>query len=292
MHPLHKLLSGLVRPQENAMVEVSRADYYETLYREFDSPLMRQIRSEAFGEDIGQCSWVSADELRRDAQRLGLSRSSRLLDLGCGPCGPLTFLLATVGCTGVGLERSAAAIQVGYARAAALGVQDRFAAHAADLNEPLPCESGAFDAVLAVDALPHLRDRQALFREVTRVLRPGGRFLFTDPGVLTGAVSSDEIHRRTLHGSMQFAPNGWNERLLETAGLHLLESEDRTASALRNASGRLAAMRNHREELERLFDAAALQDHHDLLTAVAELSRRGAVSRIAYVTEVRSPRAS
>jgi hypothetical protein len=70
-----------------------------------------------------------------------------------------------------------------------------------------------------------------------------------------------------------------------------LESEDRTASAFRNASGRLAAMRNHREGLERLFDAASLQDQHDLLAAVAELARRGAVSRIAYLTEVRSPRA-
>jgi SAM-dependent methyltransferase len=278
-------------PEEDAMVVVPRADYYETLYREFDSPLMRQMRREAFGEDIGQCSWVSADELRRDAQRLGLSASSRLLDLGSGPCGPLTFLLATVGCTGVGLERNASAIQAGYSRAAALGVQDRFSAHVADLNDPIPCESGTFDAVLSVDVLPHLRDRQALFREVTKVLRPGGRFLFTDPGVITGAVSSDEIHRRTLHGSMQFVPIGWNERLLETVGLRLLESEDRTASAFRNASGRLAAMRNHREELERLFDAASIQSQNDLLIVVAELSRRGAVSRIVYLTEVRPPSA-
>jgi hypothetical protein len=90
---------------------------------------------------------------------------------------------------------------------------------------------------------------------------------------------------------MQFVPIGWNERLLETVGLRLLNSEDRTASAFRNASGRLATLRNHREALERLFDAASLQDQRDLLTAVAELSRRGAVSRIAYLTEVRSPRA-
>ena len=44
----------------------SRADGYESFYREFDSPLMRQIRREAYGEDIGQHSWVGADELRGD----------------------------------------------------------------------------------------------------------------------------------------------------------------------------------------------------------------------------------
>ena len=110
--------------------------------------------------------------------------------------------------------------------------------------------SGSFDAVLAVDVVLHLRDRQALFREVITPLRPGGRFLFTDAGVLTGAVSNDEIHRRSVHGYTQFVPVEWNERLLATVGLGVLETEDRTASVFRTATGRLAAFRNHREELE------------------------------------------
>ena len=43
------------------------ADAYESFYREFDSPLMRRVRLEAYGEDIGQNSWVSAPELPADA---------------------------------------------------------------------------------------------------------------------------------------------------------------------------------------------------------------------------------
>jgi hypothetical protein len=39
---------------------------YDGIHGEFDSPLMRQIRQEAYGEDIGQHSWVTADELRSD----------------------------------------------------------------------------------------------------------------------------------------------------------------------------------------------------------------------------------
>jgi cyclopropane fatty-acyl-phospholipid synthase-like methyltransferase len=271
------------------VVEGALADQYEAFYREFDSPLMRQLRREAYGEDIGQYSWVGADELRRDAQRLGLTPTSRLLDLGSGPCGPLTFLLATTGCTGVGLELSPSAIQVGYLRATALGVQERFSAHATDLNDPLPFGLGAFDAVLAVDVVLHLQDRQALFREVITVLRPGGRFLFTDAGILTGAVSNDEIHRRSMHGYTQFVPVGWNERLLAAVGLGVLETEDRTASVFRTATGRLAAFRNHRVELERLSGVAFFQRQEEYLTTVAELAQRGAVSRIMYLTEVRAP---
>ena len=50
----------------------SPEDGYESFYRDFDSPLMREIRREAYGEDIGQHSWVGAAELRCDAMRLGL----------------------------------------------------------------------------------------------------------------------------------------------------------------------------------------------------------------------------
>ena len=56
--------------------------------------MMRQIRREAYGEDIGQHSRVGSEELRGDMHRLGLAPSSRLVDLGCGPCGPLTFVAA------------------------------------------------------------------------------------------------------------------------------------------------------------------------------------------------------
>jgi cyclopropane fatty-acyl-phospholipid synthase-like methyltransferase len=263
-----------------------RADQYESFYREFDSPLMRRIRLEAYGEDIGQHSWISSEELRHDATRLGLGSSSRLLDLGSGPCGPLTYLLSTSGCSGLGLELSPAAIVVGHARAAELNVQDRFSAHVADLNDPLPNDLGLFDSALTVDVVLHVRDRQALYRKVATLLRPGGRFLVTDAGVVTGAVSNEEIQLRSLHGYTQFVPMGWNEKLIEAAGFRLVETEDRTASVVRNANGRLAAMNNHRAELESLSGVASFQSQSAYLTTVAELASRRAVSRIMYLAEL------
>ena len=218
------------------------AGNYESFYREFDSPPMRQFRRDAYGEDIGQHSWVDADELRGDIPRLGLSSSSRLLDLGCGPCGPLTFILANAGCHGVGLEQSPAALRIGRERAASLGIEALLSVQVADLNEPLPFEPRSFDAAISIDVMLHLRDRRQFFREVARLLRPGGRFLVTDAGVLTGTVSNEEVRKRSIHGFTQFVAPGVNESLLESAGFRLIETENRTASALRNASGRLAAI--------------------------------------------------
>jgi hypothetical protein len=36
---------------------------YDTAYEAFDSPLAQQMRAEAYGEDIGQHSWVTANDL-------------------------------------------------------------------------------------------------------------------------------------------------------------------------------------------------------------------------------------
>jgi SAM-dependent methyltransferase len=264
-------------------------DRYESLYRHFDAPVMRQLRRDAYGEDIGQHSWVSAEELRADIQRLQLDESSRLLDLGCGPCGPLTFMLATTGCRGTGVERSRSALHVGRARAASLGIDDLLEVREADLDAPLPLEPRSYDAAISLDVVLHLRDRLQLFREVARLLRPGGRFLFTDAGVLTGSISNDEVRRRSSLGFTQFVSPGWNEALLETAGLRLIETGNRTASVIENAGGRLAAMREHREELESVLGAHALTSQQEYLDTVVELSRRGALSRIMYLAELSLP---
>jgi len=261
------------------------ADAYESFYREFDSPLMRKVRLEAYGEDIGQNSWVSAAELREDAARLRLTSSSRLLDVGCGPCGPLTFLIAAVGCAGTGVELSPAALDVGRARARALGVESSFAAQVADLNDTLPFADSAFDAVLAIDVVLHVRDRARLLAEIARVLRAGGRCLISDAGVITGAVTNEDIRNRSPYGYTQFVVPGWNERLIAAAGFRLIEVEDRTASVLRNAGGRLSAMEAHRAELEAVSGVASFATQRRYLETVIELSERRAISRIMYLVE-------
>jgi len=258
---------------------------YEASFDGFDSPLMRQIRREAYGEDIGQHSWVGAGELRDDAARLRLSSSSRLLDLGCGPCGPLTFVIAATGCRGTGVELSRSALRAGRARGAELEVEARFTTRELDLNEPLPFGAGSFDAAMSLDVVLHVRDRSTLFAEVARILSPGARFLFTDAGVVTGALSSEEVRRRSLHGYTQFVAPGWNERLLADAGFRLLETEDRTSSVLRNARGRLAAMERHRAELEQAAGAADLPGVLEYLRTIIALSRRRALSRVMYLAE-------
>ncbi len=262
---------------------------YDALYAGFDSPLMQQLRREAYGEDIGQHSWVTADELRWDIERLALSASSRLLDVGCGPCGPLVFAVRSTGCTGTGIDVSASALVSGSARASAAGVQDRVTLLEADLNLPLPLDHRSFDAVMSLDVVLHLGDRKALLDEIARVLTPAGKLLFTDAGVIGGPISNEETARRSANGYTRFVPPGFNEALLQAAGFKLIAEEDRTASVLLHAGGRLRAMRAHQPAVEDLEGSEYFARQQRYLETVMELSERGALTRVMYFAESAAP---
>jgi sarcosine/dimethylglycine N-methyltransferase len=151
----------------------------------------------------------------------------------------------------------------------------------------LPVESQSFGAAMSLDVILHLRDRAALFRELARVLVPGSRFLFTDAGVLTGAMSSEEGSARSLHGHTVFVAPGFNERALEASGLPVLETEDRTVALLESAEARLAARLAHRGELESVEGSDGFERQRRYLETVIALARRRAVSRVMYLAESR-----
>jgi cyclopropane fatty-acyl-phospholipid synthase-like methyltransferase len=268
---------------------MTNTDGYRSLYEAFDSDVMRAVRAQAYGEDIGQHSWVTAEELRADIRRLGLTSDSSLVDLGCGPGGPLVFVVRAAGCLGTGLEMSAAAIALGQGRAQRDGIGARVRFVQADLDLALPAGLGPFDAAMSLDVVLHLRDRRALFERVAEVLRPSGRLLFTDAGVVSGPVSSEEFQRRSAHGFTQFVPAGFNKRLIDALGLRLIETEERTASVSRIARGRLGALESNHEALVERIGTAEIGRQRAYLETVAELSERGALSRWMYLAQRDAP---
>lgn len=54
-----------------------------------------------------------------------------------------------------------------------------------NLNETFPLESDSFDAVLSIETIEHLENPWRFFREISRVLKPGGYAIVTTPNVST-----------------------------------------------------------------------------------------------------------
>lgn len=244
---------------------------------------MRRIRCAAYGDDIGQHSWVTKQDLEDHIARLAITNVSRVLDLGCGPGGTLAFVVGLTGCNGTGVDMSTPAIKVACHRAASLGLDAKLGFQQADLNQPLPFPEASFEAAMSLDVVLHLRDRTTLFREIRRVLIPGGRFLFTDAGVVTGLVSADEIRMRANRRFVQFVPFEANQRALQRAGLQLLEVTDGTTGLLHTANGRLKARLAHERELKDMEGATNFEREQQYLGVVVELSQRRALSRMIYL---------
>ncbi|WP_099826359.1 bifunctional 2-polyprenyl-6-hydroxyphenol methylase/3-demethylubiquinol 3-O-methyltransferase UbiG [Oceaniglobus indicus] len=97
-----------------------------------------------------------------------------VLDLGCAG-GFVAEALDDRGAIVTGIDPAKDAIAAARTHAAA---NDRQIAYHVGVGEDLPYPDQAFDAVVSVDVLEHVADLDLCLRQVARVLRPGGLFLF------------------------------------------------------------------------------------------------------------------
>ena len=115
---------------------------------------------------------MRAGEIRALADRAGIARGVSVLDLCCGVAGPGRFITRELGCTYLGVDFSASAIDIARERArrASLSLRGR-----ADPADP----PGPFDVVLLLETMLAFPDKEPLLREISRALPTGGRFAFT-----------------------------------------------------------------------------------------------------------------
>ena len=119
----------------------------------------------------------------------------------------------------------------------------------ADAGAPLPFDEAQFDAIVCIDAINHLPDRARVLRDWHRLLKPDGRILFTDPIIVTGLLSNEEVAVRSSIGYFLFAPLGEDERLLQAADFEVLRQEDTTSRVADVAGRRLDARGRYRADL-------------------------------------------
>lgn len=271
------------------MVEMAeRIDLFDSTYGHFTDSVLEVVRKETFGVDIGQNSWVTVDEYERFIDWLGLASDHHAIEVACGSGGPALFLARTTGCrvTGIDANESGVATASEMAARSGHGAQLRFTV--ADANARLPFDDDHFDALLCIDSMNHFPDRLAVFREWHRVLRPGGRAVFTDPVVVTGPITNDELAIRSSIGLFLFVPPGINEGFIEQAGLRLVRQEDVTGNASRIAGRWHAAREKHREELLPIEGEPRFVGLQRFFDAVHRLTSEHRLSRIVYLVEKRA----
>ena len=140
-------------------------------------------------------------------EHLRAPANARVLDLGGGSAWVSEFL-AKLGYTPVTLDVSSALLSAGRRRFDREHLTPRLVA--GDMTA-LPIADATMSAVIVIDALHHVPDVPAVFREAFRVLETGGAFLLAEPGEghaetekSRGEMLEFGVHEREIHVSEMF----------------------------------------------------------------------------------------
>lgn len=264
---------------------MSNVDLYNNVYGDFASDAEAAVRRETYGEDIGQSSWMTAEAWLEYADRVQVGPGKHVLEVGSGSGMPSVYLAEQRGCRVTGVDINEHGVANARRLTEARGLADRVTFQAVDASRPLPFDEGSFDAILSNDAMCHIANRLDVLRDWHRLLRPGGRMLFTDAMIVSGLVSSEELATRSSIGFYLFLPPGENERLIEAAGFKLLAADDVTGEAAVMAGRWHDARAKRRGALVAREGEANFEGLQRFLACVRQLSEERRVSRYAYLAE-------
>ena len=128
-------------------------------------------------EPVGRASRRTVEKI---ASLTDLNEQSHILDIGCGYGGPARYLAKTRGCYVDCLNLSEVQNQRNWELTQQQGLTAKIRIIDGSF-EDMPIEDQQYDLVYSQDALIHSGDRQKVLQEVHRVLKPQGKFIFTDP---------------------------------------------------------------------------------------------------------------
>jgi ubiquinone/menaquinone biosynthesis C-methylase UbiE len=118
--------------------------------------------------------------------------------------------------------------------------------------------------------------------EMFRVLKPGGRMLFSDALIVGGMLSHEEIATRSSIGFYVYSPPGENERLMERAGFRQIRVTDTTESAEKIAKQWHQARERRKQELVAVEGTVNFEGLQRFLSCVQTLTSEKRLLRYLY----------
>ncbi len=163
-------------------------------------------------------------------EALGISETDKVLDVGSGVGGPARTLAWKRHCTVIGLDLTPAFCEAARELTEMVELQGHVSFQEGSALD-MPFDDASFDVVATQHATMNIPDKPTLYREIARVLKPGGRFGFWD--VMKGP--GGDLHfpvpwAGTPEISHLIPPDAVAEHLT-AAGMERVSLEDRSETA-------------------------------------------------------------
>jgi ubiquinone/menaquinone biosynthesis C-methylase UbiE len=214
---------------------------------------------------------AATDALARHAK---INKSTHVLDLCCGLGGPARYLAYHHGCRVTGVDMNTDRLAGAVRLTERTKLQDRVLFHHANaLQTGLADET--FDVIVSQEAFCHIPDKKTLIAECVRLLKPGGRIVYTD--ILARNSMTNEIRSR-LENEMVFSELSTLEQychLLEGKSCQVVEVEDLSDDWAQILIDRLAMYRSLKEQTVSSFGLAHFQKWDRTYSFFVDLYRSG-----------------
>lgn len=160
----------------------------------------------------------------------GVHSGMRVLDVGSGIGGSTRYLASEFGCHVSGVDLTPEYCEVAKELSRMVGIDGQAEFRCASALE-MPFEDATFDLAWTQHAQMNIADKPRLYREIARVLKPGGRFVFHDLLAGPGGPPHFPVHwANEPELSFLIAPNDLRV-LLEASGFKVLAWKDTTQIA-------------------------------------------------------------
>jgi ubiquinone/menaquinone biosynthesis C-methylase UbiE len=165
------------------------------------------------------------------ANALNPSKEDWVLDVGSGLGGPARCLAATHGCHVTGIDLTEPFVEVATMLAEKCGLAGLLEFRSGNALS-LPFPDASFDHAWTIHVAMNIPDKEGLYREVSRVLKPGGRFGIYDVIQGEGGPVTYPVPWAKDASSSFLANSSELTHALETSGFREISSVDTTQIAL------------------------------------------------------------
>jgi len=256
----------------------------------YDGPA-DQIYRDIWGENVHIGTFAREDDSLQDAmarsninmaEGAGLSARDLVLDVGCGYGALARFLSEKYGCRVLATNISDKEIAWGQELTEKAGLADKVSFEWADFHD-LPYTEGSFDVYWSQEAFLHAADKRKVLREAHRVLRDGGRLVFTDLLVRHGTPQAD---RERIYARVK-SPDMWDAgdyaAALKEVGFSIDRQEDWSENVAPTYAWVRRELERRRDEFTRRIGRDVVERTLDALQFWVDSAKAGKIGWAYFV---------